>query len=403
MTFEIKPLVGARALRREPIILMGLFVVAIVFGVALIKRWVLPFNSSPVDLLMAIIVLTRARALSRWVGLSGATWRRVLPFVWLFVLGTLISFFSAGINSQSIMVVTKNALPFLAFFALWSLLEERPRLLPIAHWSYIGASLMVAATVLTDSSYRAGGALNANYAAHFLGIGILLALALPVFPVIRMALAALMFVAILQTGSFGGLALLSGFAIYWLWTRQDLIAGNSRFVVRSLILLVIMITAPMIEGRLASDGLGAGSGFEATRYERSSEGRRDMYERGLQAAFDNPWGVGPGQYRDPAPGAFQSEMHNDPLNFLLENGLIGFIGIVGVIWNIGRSAPQGGLTRILLAGLILSSLSRQTWNFRHAWVALAIVIALDQTRRMSQKLAASSGRSLQSGPAGTSP
>lgn len=390
MTLEINPIAGTRDIPRKPIALMGLLVIATVFGVALIKQLRLPFNASPVDIVMAVIIMARAPALSRWVGSSGATLRRILPFVWLFVLGTLISLFTAGINADIIMTVTKNALPFLAFFALWSVLEERPRLLPIAHWSYIGASFVVVVTVLTDTSYRAGGVLNANYAAHFLGIGILLALALPILLVFRLVLIAPMLLGILQTGSFGGLAMLSGFVAYWLWTRKDLITGNSRFLLRALIVLLIVIVVPIAEARLASDGLGVGSGFEASRYERSSNGRLEMYERGLQSAVQNPWGVGPGQYEDDFSTSATPEMHNDGLSFLLENGLIGFVGIVGIIWNIGRSAPQGGLTRILLTGLILTSLSRQTWNFRHAWVALAIVIVLDQTQRIGQKLGSSS-------------
>jgi O-antigen ligase len=278
----------------------------------------------------------------------------------------------------------KNALPFMAFFALWSVFEERPSLIPLAHWSYIAASLFVLITVLSDSGYRAGGVLQVNYAAHFLGVGLLLTLYLPIKLPFRVVLAGALFVGILQTGSFGGLALLAGFVAYWLWTRQDLVAGNSRFVIRALIVLAIAVLVPIAEVRLGESGLGVGSGFESDRYERSSDGRREMFERGVQSAIKNPWGVGPGQYRDITDSGGTPEMHNDALNFLLENGLIGLIGIVGIIWKIAGSTSQGGLARIMLTGLILSSFGRQTWNFRHAWVALAIAIALDQAQRVSR-------------------
>jgi O-antigen ligase len=121
-----------------------------------------------------------------------------------------------------------------------------------------------------------------------------------------------------------------------------------------------------------------GSGLNNTRLDRSRSARLDLWQSGFDAWTAHPTGIGSGQRVDipGAPGA-QSELHNDAIAFLVDNGPLGLLAVASLVIVIWRSLARGGPGRALLAGLIASSLVRQTWNFRHAWLMLAVVAAYE--------------------------
>ena len=51
----------------------------------------------------------------------------------------------------------------------------------------------------------------------------------------------------------------------------------------------------------------------------------------------------------------------------------------------------GGITRVLLCGLGIGSFVRETINFRHLWIGVAIAVALDWQRARANAASAASG------------
>lgn len=312
---------------------------------------------------------------------SGVTWRSSLPFLWLFLLGTGLALLVGDASDAGLVQVAKDLLPVLAFFALWSLMEAQPRLVGVARWSFVGAALLVLASVQVDQSQRAGGILNENYAPHFLAIGVLFALQLRTWPVVKALLVVAFALGVLQTGSFGSILMLLGFLAYWVWSSGNRLPMGPRVLLQAGFVLLVLLAAPSLERQLSQEGLGVGSGFAADRYTRSSGDRWEMYRSGLESAQDNLFGLGPGQYRYVSESGAEAEMHNILMRFALENGVVGFVGIVGLVVTVVRRTQPGGAARTLMVGLVLAGLVRDSWNYRHAWVALAIAVAGDQLRQ----------------------
>ena len=72
------------------------------------------------------------------------------------------------------------------------------------------------------------------------------------------------------------------------------------------------------------------------------------------------------------------EMHNDPISALVELGVLGLVGLVLLFLGLWRLAPSGSWTRALLVGLLISSMTHGIFNYRHAWIALAICLFADR-------------------------
>jgi O-antigen ligase len=126
------------------------------------------------------------------------------------------------------------------------------------------------------------------------------------------------------------------------------------------------------------------------RFERSSEGRFDLWQRGIDVLLGHNailWGVGPGNFRVVDAAQTDNQLHNDTLAFLVERGLLGLTGlalfagiamsnavrIINGFRNDSKRARLGVVVFLaLLASTIVESLTHQVFHTRELWLVLAL-------------------------------
>ena len=97
---------------------------------------------------------------------------------------------------------------------------------------------------------------------------------------------------------------------------------------------------------------------------------------------DAPWGVGPGSVRGLDLNAHETELHNEPLAFLVERGVIGLFGLLLMWFAMLRLCPRGTQARAMVLAYIFGSFFRETSHYRHFWVFLALaLVSAEQARR----------------------
>ena len=97
---------------------------------------------------------------------------------------------------------------------------------------------------------------------------------------------------------------------------------------------------------------------------------------------DSPLGVGPGSVKGFKLNDFATELHSEPLAYLIERGPIGLFGLFLMWWVMVRYAPGGTAARAMVFAYIAGSFFRETAHYRHFWLLLplALVVA-EQSRR----------------------
>jgi O-antigen ligase len=112
----------------------------------------------------------------------------------------------------------------------------------------------------------------------------------------------------------------------------------------------------------------------------------------LLVAHENLLGVGPGQYAQPR---FLQDPHNNYLKVLAENGAVGllsflalvftcvFYGLAGVFRR-GRLAPVQAACVAVLAGIIVESLVIDTLHWRHYFLFLGLPVGLTLYERAQE-------------------
>jgi len=251
-----------------------------------------------------------------------------------------------------------------------------------------GAMITTILFVADDRPRPAAAFYHANYAAHYLACVALLVVASPgTRRTTRVVVSLSSLAGILATASFGGLAMvLVGGAFLFIkapgeprplsWRRAP---RWTRFVLLGLAGAFVVLAIPMfLSQRIGSEAL------TEARFNRSATTRADLYEDALGLVVDHPTGVGPtGVFnrallvRDGVPW----ESHSDPLGYLLERGIVGLVGLVGFSLVVYRFARPFTMSRALFFMLLASALLRETLNYRHLWLALALSIATDSRRQ----------------------
>jgi hypothetical protein len=65
------------------------------------------------------------------------------------------------------------------------------------------------------------------------------------------------------------------------------------------------------------------------------------------------------------------------LAYLVERSVVGLVGLVGFVIVLWRRMPRSGAARVLLGIVMVGSLVRETLNYRHVWIILAIALVVD--------------------------
>jgi O-Antigen ligase len=344
----------------------------------------LPYNLLPVDVIFVLILWITIGPLLTAPDLAARRFRRAVPFLWLLLLGQLLSLFGKGLSNTALIAMGKLLVPVVVFFGVWLLLARRRRWEVLAIRAVKLTGLCVAVdTLIEGDGLRATGTFgNPNYAGHFLACVVVVLWVLPCRFVTRVVLTGVCLAALYRTGSFGAILFLGSAAAYWVWGRSTRLEPSARVAARIAIVLLVSVSAPFIYQELSGTQFEGDNGVSSQRLNKSSASRFELWSEGLSAYESHPLGVGVRSFVSSSTGAGASgynEVHNDAIKFLVETGplaLAGAFGIIVIVWGSGRA---GGPTRVLLTGLIASSMVREVWSFRHAWVILAVVAAWETT------------------------
>jgi len=222
----------------------------------------------------------------------------------------------------------------------------------------------------------------------------------------RWGSAALLLTGIIATKSNGGLVSLLVGSMVWILVR----AWTLRVPRAALVGLVLFAASLGLGGLWLVNGFGVGkahvaeltSGSVLGRAGHSSEGRFHIWSSLLSRYVEEPLGIGPGNSRElqltmnerERPDSFLSkEAHNDYLGYLIERGPLALLALLALklqafgkvaAWWRDRSSrglrTGGALAAAALGALAASSVHSFTienLHFRHVWLFLALVCAMD--------------------------
>jgi O-antigen ligase len=192
-------------------------------------------------------------------------------------------------------------------------------------------------------------------------------------------------IALQQTSSFGAFAMvIAMLAVY----AVRILARNTAILAATLAMIAIgglLLTTPQAQDLVSNEDsdVTISESINSDRFERSGDTRLLLWSQALAAWADEPLGIGPDGVRSRGVAVWQGhelEIHSDALGYLVERGPIGLIGFVGLWVTLILVAKRGGFARVLIAGMLVQGLFRETMHYRHMWLLLALAFALDYAR-----------------------
>ncbi len=203
---------------------------------------------------------------------------------------------------------------------------------------------------------------------------------------LTLLLGIVLLLSILATASLGALsALLGALAIAVLLLL--LMGGHMKFLIwlaTVAILAAVLFVFTIIQ---SPDVLARLEHLTTDRAAHTAGERLDLWGSGAEILFSpkSILGVGPSNYRD----FFENKtLHNDFLEFGVERGVIGLLGLAiftGEAWNNAAKVllsqiksgsmtrPNGVIFIAMLFGILLESNAHQIFHFRSIWLALALL------------------------------
>lgn len=346
------------------------------------------------------------------------SWAYTPVIVFIFAV-SFLSAFAAPNPSKSLIVIGKEIYLFIWFLMVTALLcglsaADLRRVMVI--WSAVAVlhGLLIIAQFLSPAlwqftksitgnvevfdHYRSPGLFpNANSAAFSQLMGFV-PLVLANFPApLAVGLGICLFLSILGTGSMGAtIGALAGLsvAVFTIWVLSKKLIVITKYFVP----LVITMTAlggiflfvisqnKSYQGRL--------EGIVFGRADRSSGGRFNLWERGMDVFLDHSgffWGVGPENFRE--IDGRDKQLHNDFLAFAVERGLLSVIAlaIFGAIafsrafylFQTCKVSADLSVVVFLAAvvAMLIESLTHQIFHYRELWLVLALQEAMIFKRR----------------------
>jgi O-antigen ligase len=146
------------------------------------------------------------------------------------------------------------------------------------------------------------------------------------------------------------------------------------------------------------------------RAERSSGGRFALWERGVDVLVDRQiglWGIGPENFR--VVDWQGKQLHNDLLAFVVERGLLGAFGLIGLaviaitktlnlLLKNYKSPERAQLVDVIFLAAVVAtlveSLTHQIFHDRQLWLVLAVLEAVVYTRMVSESRLESTSNAL---------
>lgn len=362
-----------------------------------ILTWKLPANSGLFDVVFVVVVIfligfgftlqPRLRSFVRWSALG----------CWMIAVGGLIGLAGKSILVSRVASLFKYVLPPVVCVAVCALVGSSTKVMRSVQWGLVFGELVVAAGALASSAARPSSTLgNPNYVGHYSAVVFVVlvgiwvyersngpsadAAALPLWAILLTT--GVCGVAIVRTGSFGAVSLVFASGAYFAFSLRSRIPVSYRAPLTFLLVCVVATIAVFtLPGFLKSFEVGDSSALTSARLEKSSATRYQLWSAGVESATEHPTGLGFGVLGEPDSTLRTSlrvgEFHNDVLDMLAGGGFIALAGAVIVsvaVWRVG--IPAGPL-RMLFIGVLVSSATRQVWNFRHVWLAFGLLIAVE--------------------------
>lgn len=199
-------------------------------------------------------------------------------------------------------------------------------------------------------------------------------------------LGVVLLLSILATASLGALSALFGafaVAIFLLL----FIGGHTKFLVWLATVAIIATGLFVLAVSQSPDTLARLEHLTTNRAAHTAGERLDLWGSGTDILFSpkSILGVGPSNYRDFIEN---KTLHNDLLEFGVERGIIGLLGLLlftGEAWNnavkiLVRQIKSKEMNRVsgvifiaMLFGVFLESNAHQIFHFRSVWLALALL------------------------------
>jgi O-antigen ligase len=305
----------------------------------------------------------------------------------VFVIGlaALIGSLWAGLHVWIINFLVRDIAVVLAFLSSIDILRRGgPRAVRLCYGA-LGICIVLAAVQLGTSGgneLRASGTFpNPNIPGNLLAIAILCWTAAPFRWTTKGAVIFVALVGLLAAASFGSMLQLAvGFG-YLAFSNVD---KATRLMRGRRLLMVVPILLIAVGGYFAFSQLKGGSetGFNQARFDRSGGTRGQVWEEALGKYWDAPMGVGPGSVRGYSLNSYATELHSEPLAYLIERGPIGLFGLLLMWFVMVRLAPAGTNARAMVYAYIVGSFFRETAHYRHFWLLLGLaLVAAEQRRR----------------------
>jgi hypothetical protein len=375
----------------------------------------LPLNMALVDcwILMALPVL--------WISFVRGHYIISVPYtiaMWLILIASFASTFAAPDPKNSLVVILKEVYAYVWFVTLVAVLarlnaRDLRRVLVVWTGMVFMHGLVIVGQFLSPDFWRLTASLadkstefdiyrpsglfvNANSAAFFQLLGFVpLVLASPSKKV-AMILGVLLLPTMLLTGSMGAtIALTAGLIIAVIAVS---LSGYLASVIKVSVQLAVVVS--LLGGAfyfIASQNERYQEHLERIlvgRSEKSSSGRFDLWQRGLDAYVEHDvflWGIGPENFREVDEKMTDNQLHNDFLAFSVERGLLGTLGLgLFAVIAAGRAAylvlishkypDRASLAVVVFLGAIVAamveSLTHQVFHFRELWLVLALQEAM---------------------------
>lgn len=392
------------------VVLLPVKIVNLPFNFELVDAWIL--MGLPIAVLFFIIGPKQVVSLSY-----------ILP-MWLVLLSSFLSSFTAPSPRNSLMVIFKEAYLFTWFLSISILLYRlKPRHLRfvLIAWTIVivGHGLLMIAQFLSPEvwrmtnslggnaarmeGYRAAGlficdkAGCANKAAYFQLLGFVPVLLAGYSKRTTILLGIFVLVSMLTTGSMGAtLALFSGITYAGLviaFFKKKVMLVLKYFTRIGLVVALLgglfyVVTAQNQDYRAHFEKIILG------RFEKSSGGRLNLWSRGIDSLLEHNaflWGVGPENFRVVDAAQTDNQLHNDTLAFLVERGLIGLLGLglfaviavrrgLAILRLSDRAPDQTRLEMVVflafIAATVVESLTHQMFRTRELWLVLAMQEAI---------------------------
>lgn len=340
------------------------------------------------DLVVGGMIIASFVHLLRGDWLARDVWRKIAVPILLIVIGSLVGSLHAGFRSWVVNSFIRDVAAILTFLCAVDVLRRGGERAVRLCYGAVGIAVVLAAMQLASSGgdeLRASGTFpNPNVAGNLLAIGLICWSGAPFRWPVKVSVMGVALVGILSAASFGSMIQLAvGFGylgVTHLDQAKNLVRGRRLIAVVPLVLVALLGYFAFTQSRSGQTS----SGFNQARFDRSGGLRFSMWEEAIERLPETPWGAGPGSVRGLELNSQGPDISNEPIQYLVERGVIGLFGLLLLWFALLRMSPAGSAARAMVLAFIFGEMFRETMHYRHLWIFLAIALVsaeIEQRRR----------------------